>query len=96
MGTAVDNTVTGRKIINLKKDFRRNKKLETETDLKPDNLSLKMMKDFFLVSQSVRQGTVSPSHFRVLTDDYNLSDEKIQTFTYMLTHMYYNWPVSFY
>ena len=50
--------------------------------------------DFFLCSQSVRQGTVTPTHFNVIADTSNLSPDSIQLFTYQLCHMYYNWPVS--
>eukprot|EP00795_Rhopilema_esculentum_P012740 gene12740-3467_t len=38
--------------------------------------------DFFLVSQHVRQGTVSPTHYVVVHDELS----------YKLTHLYYNWP----
>jgi len=47
--------------------------------------------DFFLVSQCVRQGTVTPTHFNVIHDTIELGPKAIQTFTYMLCHMYYNW-----
>ena len=50
--------------------------------------------DFFLCSQSVRQGTVTPTHFNVVKDESRLSVDNIQLFTYKLCHMYYNWPVS--
>ncbi|KAM7364395.1 argonaute 3 [Cochliomyia hominivorax] len=48
--------------------------------------------DFFLVSQSVRQGTVSPSHYVVLRDDSLYSPDIIQRLTYKLCFLYYNWP----
>jgi aubergine-like protein len=48
--------------------------------------------DFFLVSQSVRQGTVTPSHYHVITDDTGLNPDQMQTITYKLCHLYYNWP----
>ena len=50
--------------------------------------------DFFLVSQSVRQGTVSPTHFNVIHDTSGLKPDHLQRLTYKLTHLYYNWPVS--
>lgn len=48
--------------------------------------------DFFLVSQCVRQGTVSPSHYVVLRDDFQYSPDIIQRLTYKLCFLYYNWP----
>ena len=50
------------------------------------------MYDFFLVSQHVRQGTVSPTHYVVVHDEINLPPERMQVFSYKLTHLYYNWP----
>ena len=50
--------------------------------------------DFFLVSQSVRQGTVSPTHYNVIWDTWDLGPEKMQRLSYKMTHLYYNWPVS--
>ncbi|XP_051862423.1 protein argonaute-3-like isoform X1 [Drosophila albomicans] len=50
------------------------------------------MYDFFLVSQSVRQGTVSPTHFVVLRDDSNYGPDIIQKLSYKLCFLYYNWP----
>ncbi|XKL69438.1 hypothetical protein PGB90_007207 [Kerria lacca] len=47
--------------------------------------------DFFLVSQSVRQGTVSPTHYNVLEDTTNFKPDQMQRLTYKFTHLYYNW-----
>lgn len=47
--------------------------------------------DFFLVSQSVRQGTVSPTSYNVIYDSNGLSPDKMQMLTYKQTHLYYNW-----
>merc|ERR1712226_90503 len=55
-------------------------------------------KDFYLVSQYVRQGTVTPSHFIVAENTAGncakgpLTADHIQKLSYKLTHMYYNWP----
>ena len=49
-------------------------------------------KDFFLVSQSVRQGTVTPAHYQVLYDTIKLKPQDLQKLTFMLCHLYYNWP----
>ncbi|XP_071550552.1 piwi-like protein Ago3 [Panulirus ornatus] len=48
--------------------------------------------DFLLVSQHVRQGTVSPTHYIVVRDGSNLKVDNMQRLTYKLTHLYYNWP----
>ncbi|MCL4132546.1 UNVERIFIED_CONTAM: hypothetical protein GTU68_019042, partial [Idotea baltica] len=50
--------------------------------------------DFFLVSQSVNQGTVSPTSFNVIEDESILKPDHIQRIAYKLTHLYYNWQVS--
>lgn len=47
--------------------------------------------DFFLVSQSVRQGTVGPTHYNVIHDTSLLKADHIQRMAYKLCHMYYNW-----
>ena len=50
--------------------------------------------DFFLVSQSVRQGTVTPTHYNVISDNTGLKPDHFQRLSYKLCHLYYNWPVS--
>lgn len=47
--------------------------------------------DFFLVPQSVRQGSVSPTAFSVISDNVGLDPDKLQQLSYKMTHMYYNW-----
>jgi aubergine-like protein len=48
--------------------------------------------DFFLVSQHVRQGTVTPTHYNIIYDTSGLKPDHMQRLTYKLTHLYYNWP----
>ncbi|XP_068122747.1 piwi-like protein 1 [Hyperolius riggenbachi] len=48
--------------------------------------------DFFIISQSVRQGTVSPTHYNVIYDSIGLKPNHMHQLTYRLCHMYYNWP----
>lgn len=48
--------------------------------------------DFFLVSQHVRQGTVSPTHYVVIYDTSQMKPDHMQRLTYKMTHLYYNWP----
>ncbi|CAL1300079.1 unnamed protein product [Larinioides sclopetarius] len=51
----------------------------------------KSLYDFFLVSQHVRQGTVSPTHYIVVTDG-SIKPDHMQRISYKMTHLYYNWP----
>jgi aubergine-like protein len=46
--------------------------------------------DFFLVSQTSRQGVVSPTHYTVLYDTIQEEEEKIQLLTFKLCFTYYN------
>lgn len=48
--------------------------------------------DFFLVSQHVRQGTVTPTHYIALHDSGRILPDHVQRLTYKLCHLYYNWP----
>ncbi|KAJ4439862.1 hypothetical protein ANN_07990 [Periplaneta americana] len=56
-----------------------------------DVITLPSRYDFFLVSQSVLQGTVSPTSYNVIYDNVGLDADKLQRLTYKLTHMYFNW-----
>ncbi|KAL2711853.1 piwi-like protein Siwi isoform X3 [Vespula squamosa] len=47
--------------------------------------------DFFIVSQHVLQGTVTPTSYTVIYNSLELHESMIQQITYKLTHMYYNW-----
>ncbi|XP_014300280.1 piwi-like protein Siwi [Microplitis demolitor] len=47
--------------------------------------------DFFIVSQCVRQGSVSPTAYNVIFDNVGLDVSSIQRLTFQLTHMYFNW-----
>uniref|UniRef100_A0A8C9JL02 Piwi like RNA-mediated silencing 3 n=1 Tax=Panthera tigris altaica TaxID=74533 RepID=A0A8C9JL02_PANTA len=46
--------------------------------------------DFFIVSQSVKDGTVTPTHYNVIHDTVHFTPDGIQCLTYRLCHMYYN------
>lgn len=50
--------------------------------------------DFFIVSQSVKDGTVTPTHYNVIHDTVHFTPDGIQCLTYRLCHMYYNLSVS--
>lgn len=56
-----------------------------------DIITLPERYDFFLVSQAVRQGTVSPTSYNVIHDNMGLTADKLQMLSYKMTHMYYNW-----
>ncbi|GAA6087858.1 piwi-like protein 1 isoform X1 [Tachysurus ichikawai] len=47
--------------------------------------------DFFIVSQAVRMGCVSPTHYNVVYDSSGLKPDHLQRLTYKLCHLYYNW-----
>ncbi|XP_072456841.1 piwi-like protein 1 [Notamacropus eugenii] len=47
--------------------------------------------DFFIISQSVKAGSVTPTHYNVIFDNTDLSPDQIQCLTYKLCYMYYNW-----
>ncbi|CRK90810.1 CLUMA_CG004500, isoform A [Clunio marinus] len=50
--------------------------------------------EFFLVSQSVRQGTVAPTNYNIIhhdVQDNDLTPDRLQILTYKYTHLYYNW-----
>ncbi|KZC11749.1 Protein piwi [Dufourea novaeangliae] len=50
-----------------------------------------MKYDFFIIPQSVRQGTVTPCAFNVIADTTGWRADQMQRITYKLCHMYYNW-----
>ena len=47
--------------------------------------------EFFLISQSVTQGTATPTRYQCIYNDCNFSADYLQKITYQLCHMYYNW-----
>lgn len=57
-----------------------------------DVVTLPERHDFFLVSQSVRQGTVNPTSYNIIKNTTQLKPDHIQLLTYKLCHLYYNWP----
>jgi aubergine-like protein len=50
--------------------------------------------DFYLISQSVRQGTVTPTMYNIIWDESSLKPTHHQQLAYKLTHLYFNWAVS--
>ena len=49
------------------------------------------MYDFFMVNQSVTQGTATPTHYHVILDEVNLPPANLQLLTFKLGHLYFNW-----
>lgn len=47
--------------------------------------------DFYLISQSVRQGTVNPTSYNIIYDTFGLEPDRLQMLTYKMCHLYYNW-----
>ncbi len=66
-------------------------------------VTLRTRYDFYLVPMNVNQGTVSPTHF-VVVHEYvagaassdgaagDIAPGALQNLSYLLTHMYFNWP----
>ena len=57
-----------------------------------NNITRSEWYDFFIVAQSVKQGTVTPTSYNVIHDTTGLKADHIQRLTYKLCHLYYNWP----
>ncbi|XP_044744657.1 piwi-like protein Siwi isoform X2 [Coccinella septempunctata] len=57
-----------------------------------NTITLPQRFDFFLVSQCVNQGTVTPTSFNIIDfDSFGISPDKIQVMTYKMCHLYFNW-----
>ncbi|KAH8261817.1 hypothetical protein KR038_009051, partial [Drosophila bunnanda] len=56
-----------------------------------DVVTLPERYDFYLVSQKVNQGSVSPTSYNVLYSNIRLTPDQIQKLTYKMCHLYYNW-----
>ncbi|CAG4975446.1 unnamed protein product [Parnassius apollo] len=55
-----------------------------------DVVTLPERYDFYLVSQNVREGTISPTSYNVIEDTTCLEPDRIQRLTYKMTYMYFN------
>jgi len=71
--------------------FMSNERNPPPGTLVDDVITLPERYDFYLVSQSVRQGTVSPTSYNVLYDSMGFNADKLQQLTYKQCHLYYNW-----
>lgn len=47
--------------------------------------------DFYLVSQSTRQGTITPTYYNVIYDESGLRPDKIQMIAFKMCLNYFNW-----
>lgn len=50
--------------------------------------------DFYLVSQSTRQGTIAPTYYNIIHDESSMQVEHHQMMAYKLSLLYYNWSGS--
>ena len=50
--------------------------------------------DFYLVSQSTRQGTVTPTYYNIIADQSGFSPDILQKMAYKFCLLYYNWSGS--
>lgn len=50
--------------------------------------------DFYLISQSVRRGTVCPTMYNVIEDTTGWEPQHQQHLAYKLCYLYFNWAVS--
>jgi len=57
-----------------------------------DVVTLPERYDFYLVSQSVRQGTVNPTSYNIIENQTQFTPDIFQKLTYKLCHLYFNWP----
>ncbi|XP_013179609.1 PREDICTED: protein aubergine-like [Papilio xuthus] len=55
-----------------------------------DVVTLPERYDFYLVSQNVREGTISPTSYNVIEDTTGFDPDRIQRLTYKMTYMYFN------
>uniref|UniRef100_A0A182RCZ1 Aubergine n=1 Tax=Anopheles funestus TaxID=62324 RepID=A0A182RCZ1_ANOFN len=56
-----------------------------------DIITLPERSDFYMISQTVRQGTVSPTSYNIVHDESGLTVDQLQVYTSKQTHLYYNW-----
>ncbi|XP_058053389.1 protein aubergine-like [Anopheles bellator] len=56
-----------------------------------DVITLPERSDFFLVSQSVRQGTVAPTSYNIIFNESGLTSDQLQVYSNKQTLLYYNW-----
>ncbi|XP_045030836.1 piwi-like protein Siwi isoform X2 [Daphnia magna] len=83
----VSKRVTTRFFVD-KRDRQENPPCGTVVD---NTVTLSERFDFFLVSQKVSQGTVSPINCNVIYNSSNLPPDFHQALAYALTHVYFNW-----
>lgn len=48
--------------------------------------------NFYLVSHSTNQGTITPTHYSIIYNDTTLTTEQLSAIAYQLAHLYFNWP----
>jgi aubergine len=85
-------------IVNKRTNTRLFKQATATTFINPkpgtivdQKITLPERNDFFLVSQHVGQGTVSPTSYNIIYNNSELSKDKLEILTYKFTHLYFNW-----
>lgn len=56
-----------------------------------NTVTLRERYEFFLLSQKSGQGTASPTNYNIIYDTTEMDPIRIQTWTFIHTHLYYNW-----
>lgn len=56
-----------------------------------DVITRRHLFDFYLIPQSVGQGTVTPTHYIVVANTAGIKPDHLQKLAYKLCHLYYNW-----
>lgn len=56
-----------------------------------NTVTLRERYEFFLVSQKCGQGTISPTNYNILYDTSGIPPIRIQQWTFIHCHLYYNW-----
>lgn len=47
--------------------------------------------EFYMVPQQITQGTATPTNYNVIYDTSGLSPIQVQKWTWLQSHLYYNW-----
>ena len=79
------------------KFFEKNEQLRVLTNPQPGTVVDQVVTrperlEFYLVSQSVRAGTVAPTSYNIICNEVGWLPKHFQMLSYKLCHMYYNWP----
>ncbi|RWS16906.1 piwi-like protein 1 isoform X1 [Dinothrombium tinctorium] len=90
------SVVIVQKRINLKMAMRRGNEMDNPGpgSIIDHTVTRRSYYNFYLISQHVTQGTVTPTHYITLYDNNNMTPDRMQRITYKLTYLYYNFPAT--